>query len=33
MGMDTGIEEMEAALAYELSVYLEECKTGVEVEP
>ena len=33
MGMDTGIEEMEAALAYELSVYLEECRTGATVAP
>jgi hypothetical protein len=31
-GMNTGIEEMEEALAYELSVYLEECKTGVVPE-
>jgi hypothetical protein len=33
LGMNAGIEEMEEALAYELSVYLEESKTGIEVQP
>ena len=33
MGESVGIEEMEESLAFELSVYLEECKTGTVVEP
>jgi hypothetical protein len=32
-GEAVGIEEMEESLAFELAVYLTECKTGVEWQP
>jgi hypothetical protein len=32
-GESVGIEEMEESLAFELAVYLTECKTGVEWQP